>query len=43
LTFIAGIDPRDLPRPLRFREAITCDPGRPDHALERLVTQIPRT
>jgi hypothetical protein len=38
--FVAGIDPRDLPRPLRVQEAVTADPANPTSAFEKLAQFI---
>ena len=35
--FVVGIDPQDLPRPLRSRQAITCNPRKPQPALRQLA------
>lgn len=35
--FVAGIDPQDLPRPLRLQQAITTDVANPTPALEKLA------
>lgn len=36
LAFVSGIDPRDLPRPLRMQQAVTADPADPTASLAQL-------
>jgi len=40
LAFVSGIDPQDLPRPFRVRQAVTADPADPTSALARLKQYI---
>lgn len=41
LSFVSGCDPRDLPRPLRVREAVQHNPSEPAAALRKLAALIP--
>ena len=40
LAFVAGMDPQDLPRPLRVQQAVTADPADPTAALAQLKKYI---
>ena len=41
LTLVSNVDPHAFPRPLCFRQVITCDPIRPEPALRQLRTFLP--
>lgn len=40
--FVSGIDPQELPRPLRLQQAVVADPADPTQALSRLTQNILR-